>query len=103
MSIRATPCLPSRSADNRTRTAPALESSGLIRVDQLRHLPCVRPLHGPAVARGGRRLADSIDGKHGGVDGPAVGLETQGGMVDAAFGIHFDAPLVEFVGHSEFE
>src|SRR6266404_171023 len=78
------------------------DTTRLIRVDQLRHFPGIRPLHGPAVDGGIWRLADSIDGKHRGVDGPAVGLETQSGIIDAAVGIHFDAPLIELVRHADF-
>src|SRR6266404_8694580 len=91
-----------RAMDTRRNSANP-RCNRLIRVDQLRYFPGVRPLHGPAVHRGVRRLSDSIDGKHGGVHGSAIGLETQRGIIDAPFSVHFDAPLIEFVRHAELE
>ena len=48
-------------------------------------------------------MPDPVDGEHGGVDGAAAGLETQGWIVDAALGIHFYAPLIEFMRYADFE
>ena len=77
--------------------------SSQVGVDQFRHFAGIGALHRPAVDRRVGRLADAVDGKHRGVDGAAIGLEAQRRIVDAAFRVHLDAPLVEFMRNADLQ
>jgi dethiobiotin synthetase len=77
-------------------------AQGLIRLDQLRDLAHIGALHRAAVDRRVGRLSDSIDGEHRGVDRATLGLETQGGIIEAALGVHFDAAFIELMGDADF-
>src|ERR1700723_1470721 len=75
----------------------------LVRANQLRHLTSVCALHGAAVDGGVRGLPDAVDGEHSGIDGSAIGLETQGGIVEAALRVHLDPPFIELMRHAELD